>query len=145
MNLIEKAISLAVSVHRGSVDKAGVAMIMHPLAVAAKGRNDSERILGLLHDVIEDSPEANKSLLLERIHLKFGDEIADALDAISRRAGESYEVYLARVDKNPLARAVKINDLLHNSDLSRIPNPSVKDHMRLLRYHEALNYFGVPF
>lgn len=146
MNLIDKAARLAIEVHSGMLDKAGVPMIFHPFAVAAKGRNDAERILGLLHDVIEDSPEANKSLLLKRIYSKFGDEIGDALDAISRRVGEPYMAeYLVRVSQNSLAHAVKIYDLGHNSDLSRIPVPSARDYARLDRYHRAMNFLGAPF
>jgi (p)ppGpp synthase/HD superfamily hydrolase len=149
MNLIDKAVMIALKVHGGKLDKAGVAYIMHPAAVAAKGRNDAERILGWLHDVIEDSPEEVKAMVMAEIFDEFGEEIGNALDAISRRVGPLRELYLAeyivRVDKNPLARAVKIHDLLHNSDLSRIANPSHEDLSRVHRYRRALDYFGIPF
>ena len=94
-----------------------------------------EQVVGWLHDTVEDT-----GLTLQEIENQFGSETAAAVDAISRRDGEEWAEYLKRVKKNEVARKVKISDLIDNSNLSRIPNVTLRDVDRQERYNKALRF-----
>jgi hypothetical protein len=88
-----------------------------------------------LHDVVEDCPDWS----FERLRAEgFSDEVIRALDGVTRREGETYDAFIARSAENQISRAVKIADLLDNSDLSRIASPTDADHERIARYKRAL-------
>ncbi|MNW00056.1 hypothetical protein D3C71_1955030 [compost metagenome] len=95
-----------------------------------------QRIVAVLHDVIEDTPLTLSDLAREGFALK----ILAALLALSRREGEAYQDFVVRLGGDPLARSVKLADLSDNSDLSRIPCPGPADLARLARYREASAY-----
>ena len=109
---VESALILAIQAHGGQVDKGGSPYILHVLRVgAAQWRNGPDYVIvGLLHDVVEDT---NTTLSQLRSY-GLSDEILSALDAITHRKGEPYEDYLGRVKKNPIALAVKREDLGDN-------------------------------
>lgn len=136
--MINAAYRIAKLVHKGQKDKGGKDYISHPLAVAAMLDTEEEKIVALLHDTIEDGD--GKIITLDGIRAKFGDVIADAVDAITHRKGEDYFDYLARVKNNPLAVTVKLADLAHNSDLSRIVNPTEHDLDRVEKYKKAIRF-----
>lgn len=129
------AIALARKAHSGSVDKAGKAYIEHPERVASRLNSQDEKIVGWLHDVVEDT-----DVTLDQIREMFGPKIAEAVDAITHRSGESWAEYLCRVKMNPIARLVKIQDLVDNSNLSRFQVVLPKDVQRQAKYNRAL-YF----
>lgn len=131
-NKVYEALCLAVRAHDGQYDKGGNPYILHPMAVARQVSGEDEKILALLHDTVEDTDVTN-----EEIRNLFGNEIADALDCLTHRDGESYNEYLLRVVTNKLAIAVKLADLHNNMDLSRIKDPTVKDKERLEKYKKA--------
>lgn len=120
-NLVNEAINFAYDHHRGQVDKAGEKYIFHPMAVAdyvhELGYGYEYVIVAWLHDVVEDC-----DVSIEEIREKFGDRIADAVDAITKRKpqGEKYADYMARVMANPIAIVVKLCDFKHNMDLGRL-------------------------
>jgi (p)ppGpp synthase/HD superfamily hydrolase len=122
------AFELARKAHEGQLDKGGRPYIEHPLTVERLVSTPIERIVALLHDVVEDTDVTIDDLE------PFGKEVVAAVDAITKRSGEKLEDYLSRVKANAVARAVKIADLTHNSDLSRIPNPTQRDLDRAARY-----------
>ena len=130
---VEGAKDLAYSQHRGQTDKAGMPYIQHPQRVAERMKTPEEAVVAWLHDTVEDT-----GLTLDEIKARFGEETAQAVDAISRREGEKWEDYLDRVIRNPLARKVKISDLIDNSNLSRIPHVTLKDVKRQKKYNRAL-------
>lgn len=130
----KKAYEIAKKAHKGQVDKAGVDYINHPLTVASKCQSEDERIVALLHDVVEDT-----DVTLEDLSKVFDKHIIDAIDAITHREGVSYEDYLLNLKKNELALHVKFKDIENNMDLSRIKNPTQKDYDRLEKYRFALN------
>lgn len=132
MNKVEFAQALAAFAHDGQTDKGGNPYISHPVAVAEKVEGDDLKTIALLHDVLEDT--AVNYGTLENL---FGKRIADAVDALTRRDGETYEAFIERVCQDTLARAVKLADLEHNMDLSRIPNPSENDLRRIEKYKKA--------
>ena len=93
-----------------------------------------ERIVAVLHDVVEDTDWTFDRLRTEG----FGEPILEALDAVTRRDGESYEDFVRRAAMNPIGRNVKRADLLDNLNLSRITAPKPSDHDRIARYRKAL-------
>ncbi len=130
MSTIDRAIQIAVTAHAGQIDKGGEPYILHPLRVMLRMSNEEERIAAVLHDVVEDSEFTFESLAAEG----FSPAIISALEALTKRPGETRIEAAYRAVKNPLARSVKLADNAENSDLSRIPNPTEKDHERLKQY-----------
>ena len=130
---IEAAKALAAKAHAGQTDKAGLPYITHPERVAARLDNPEAKVVGWLHDTVEDTP-----LTLRDIEDSFGPETAAAVDAISRRPDEAWPEYLNRVAANPVARQVKISDLIDNSNLQRIPRVTMTDVRRQAKYNKAL-------
>lgn len=132
--LLEVAIGLAASAHRGQTDKGGQPYILHPLRVMAAMDTDQERIVAVLHDAVED----NADVRLTEIETTFGTRIAAAINALTKRDGESYDEYLDRVKADEIAIKVKLSDLKDNSDLSRLGrDPTDADRRRLDRYLRA--------
>ncbi|MDH1571774.1 GTP pyrophosphokinase [Pseudomonas sp. GD03746] len=136
MSTLERAIVVAIKAHEGQYDKGGAAYILHPLRVMMQVSTPEQRIVAVLHDVIEDTPLTLSDLAREGFTLK----ILAALLALSRRDGESYEDFVVRLGCDPLARTVKMADLADNSDLSRIACPGPADLARLARYRQASAY-----
>ncbi|MFV0413863.1 MAG: HD domain-containing protein [Oscillospiraceae bacterium] len=134
--LVEKALMIAKNAHNGQVDKAGKPYITHPEYVASLVETQEEKAAALLHDVLEDTAVTVQELACAGIP----KVVIGAVCAISKEPGESYGVYLARVKANPIARKVKIADLKHNMDLSRLPKITSADIARERKYTQALAY-----
>lgn len=130
---VAAAKALATNAHEGQTDKAGLPYITHPERVASRLESPELQVIGWLHDTVEDT-----SLTLAEIRAQLGPETAAAVDAISRRGGEKWSDYLERVAANPMAREVKISDLIDNSNLGRIPHVTLKDVERQKKYNKAL-------
>src|SRR5436190_17301973 len=113
---LEDAIALAVAAHNGQVDKAGQPYILHPLRVMFRLETEEERVVGVLHDVLEDTPHTVEGLA----GLGYPPAVVDALVALTRRNGETYEAFVERVAQNPLATKVKLADLADNLDVTRL-------------------------
>lgn len=134
MSTLQKAIEIATQAHKGQVDKAGNDYIGHPLRVMEMGRTDEEKIVGVLHDVVEDTDWTFEMLEAEG----FSKEVIDALRCVTKVSeNENYDDFIDRVKNNPLAVAVKINDLSDNMDIRRLPYLSDKDVKRLKKYLKA--------
>lgn len=132
---VRTAQSWAEKRHEGQVDKSGKPYVEHPARVAGRMETPEEQVVGWLHDTVEDT-----GLSLEEVERQFGPETAAAVDAVSRRDGEAWEDYLERVKQNPTARAVKISDLIDNSNLSRLDRITMKDVRRQEKYNRALQF-----
>lgn len=113
---LEGAIQTALDVHRGQVDKQGAPYILHPLRVMLSLESERDKIVGVLHDVLEDTHN-HPPALLGRFTLDA--EQLDALDSLTRRKEESYESYIERVALSPMAVRVKLKDLEDNMDPAR--------------------------
>ena len=134
MSTLERAIEIATEAHKGQYDKAGNDYIGHPLRVMDMGRTEEEKIVGVLHDVVEDTEWTFALLAAEG----FSQEVIDALQCVTKLSeNENYDDFIERVKKNPLATAVKINDLSDNMDIRRLPYLSDKDVKRLKKYLKA--------
>ena len=143
MSTLERAIEIAREAHRGQVDRAGEEYIGHAMRVMEAGRTLEEKLVGVLHDVVEDSAEWS----FERLEQEgFAPEIIEALRCVTKlSADEPYDKFIARVKKNRLAVAVKLNDLSDNMDIRRLPYISDKDVKRLKKYLRAYKQLmGVP-
>lgn len=142
MSTLERAIEIATEAHRGQFDKAGNSYIGHPLRVMAAGKTVEEKIVGVLHDVVEDSDWTFERLTEEG----FSAEVIAALRCVTKLSeDEPYDKFIARVKRNPLAVAVKLNDLSDNMDIRRLPYISDKDVKRLKKYLRAYKQLtGTP-
>lgn len=128
--MLEKAIEIAVEAHRGQIDKAGKIYILHPIRVMLRGSNEAEQIVGILHDVVEDTPVTLDMLRAEN----FSDEIIDAISCITKEDDEDYGHFIDRVLTNPLATQVKLYDIEDNMNRDRIPYPTERDEQRFAKY-----------
>jgi (p)ppGpp synthase/HD superfamily hydrolase len=135
MSTLERAIAIAAEAHAGAVDKAGKPYILHPIRVMLQMATNDERIVAVLHDVVEDC----KAWTLDRLRAEgFSDEVVRGVDAVTKREGETYEAFVLRGSADPLGKRVKLADLRDNLNLSRIAEPSAKDHERIAKYQRAL-------
>lgn len=135
---LERAVEIAVSAHSGQIDKGHQPYILHPLRLMVGFGSDLEAAtVAVLHDVVEDSRDWQLSDLDEE---GFGDSIMQALDAITRRDGETYMDFIKRCGENDLAKRVKLADLVDNMNMDRIPVPLPEDFERLKRYQKADKY-----
>ncbi|MEC7121286.1 MAG: HD domain-containing protein [Pseudomonadota bacterium] len=130
MATLEKALQISAKAHENQVDKAGQPYILHPIRVMLRVQTEAERITALLHDVIEDTDITLDDLALAG----FSVEILAAVDALTKRKGETRLEAAARAVNNPIARIVKIADNSENMDLSRIENPTERDFARIEEY-----------
>ena len=132
--LLVKAIEIALKAHEGQVDKSGMPYAGHVMRVMQAGRTIDEKIVGVLHDLVEDTDWTFDMLLEEG----FPPHIVDALRCVTKlHDDEPYEEFILRVKSNPLAVAVKINDLTDNMDIRRLAEITDKDAQRLRKYLKA--------
>lgn len=132
MNIVELADQIASKAHENQVDRAGNPYISHPRTVASYVETDEEKAVALLHDVLEDTKVKEKEL-----RALFGDKITDAVVLLTKKGTDNYFEYVERIKENPLASKVKLADLKHNSDITRIPHPVPEDYIRLIKYQKA--------
>lgn len=134
--LLEKALCIATKAHAGQTDKAGAAYIFHPIRVSCRCLTEEEKVVALLHDTIEDTDVTVDYLLSEGFH----HNIVDAILSVTRNDDETYEDFIKRCRLNPIGRQVKLHDLEDNMDISRLPQVTEKDLVRLNKYIEAYRY-----
>jgi (p)ppGpp synthase/HD superfamily hydrolase len=130
---LSDALCLAAEAHRGVMDKSGQPYILHPLRVMFRCESEIERIVAVLHDVVEDTGRTFDDLR----KLGYSDEVIAALDCVTKREGEGYEQFVDRAAANPVARKVKIADIEDNMDMRRLPNVGEKDWARMTKYLAA--------
>jgi (p)ppGpp synthase/HD superfamily hydrolase len=138
MATLARALTIAAAAHEHQQDKNGAPYFLHVLRVMQRLPIDDEtaRIAAVLHDLIEDTDWTLEQLAAEGFHA----EVIDVIDALTRRADESYTAFVARAGLHPLARQVKLADLEDNMDLRRLTQLQPADHERMERYHQAWRY-----
>jgi (p)ppGpp synthase/HD superfamily hydrolase len=148
---LSKARSLALEAHAGQLDKAGAPYIIHAETVSRLVREiingwnqDSHdfqikaQIVGFLHDIIEDT-----SITVEDLkQLSFPIDCIQAIETITKNDTIPYQDYIQNVKRNKLAAVVKMADMTHNSDLSRLPIVTEKDLKRVRKYQDAIEYLS---
>ena len=135
-SMFDLALSIAKKAHKGQYDKAGVDYIEHPLFLASLVDTQEEKAVALLHDVLEDSPYTAEELILAGLP----ETIVSAVQILTKEKGQDYQQYLELVKSSPIARRVKLADLKHNSDLSRLATVTEKDLEQLEKYKKAIDY-----
>lgn len=141
-NMLGRAIEIAVRVHSGQVDKGGRPYILHPLWVMDRVRHlgDNYMIVAVLHDAIEDSKDPAETYL-NILKEGFDREVNVALALVTHdKEGQSYDDYIKAIATNPIAKAVKLRDLEHNTKITRLKGLRKKDFDRLEKYHRAYTY-----
>ncbi len=108
MSTLKRAIAIAAEAHAGQVDETGAPVLSHPLRVMRRLRGTEARIVGVLHEILEECPNWTLDRLREE---GFSAEVIAALDAVTRRRGEHHSVLLQRAAAHPIARQVKQADL----------------------------------
>jgi (p)ppGpp synthase/HD superfamily hydrolase len=143
---IEDAIELALRIHRGQLDRNGAPYILHPLRVMSRLQDEAGRVVGVLHDVIEDSVGKPNQVTLDDLRrMGYPEEVVEAVDGVTRREGETYEDFVRRSKGNRISRRVKLADLEDNMDVRRLPPESTtKDAERLARYKRAWEELRKP-
>ena len=135
MNL-ERAIQIAAEAHAGVKDKGGKAYILHPISVMMRCETDEEKIVAILHDVVEDTDWTFEALREEG----FTETIIEALKTVTKHSeDEDYDEFIQRSLKNEIGRKVKIADLRENLDVTRIGQLTDKDIARINKYKRALS------
>jgi len=129
-DLLDKAITIAHKAHANQTDALGQLTISHVLRVMSAGKTETEKIIGALHDLIEDTPWTQDELRAEG----FPEDIVSAVDSLSRRTDESYDAYICRVAENPQAVPIKLYDLTDNMDVRRLGWIGKEEIERLRRY-----------
>ncbi len=133
MNYINKALEIAVKAHSNQLDKGGNPYIFHPIRVALNCQTEEEKIVALLHDVIEDTDTSIEQLEAEG----FSKEILESIISLTKKEGEDYMSFIKRVATNRTATNVKLQDLADNMDTSRLNG---KKHWKYETYQQATEY-----
>ena len=128
----KKALALCFEAHKDQLDKSGLPYVFHPFHLAEQMTDEVTTIVALLHDVVEDTPYT-----LADIETEFGIEVTDALRLLTHDKNVKYSDYVRKIKENPIAKAVKLADLTHNSDTSRLDVVDEEALKRLKRYKEA--------
>ena len=136
--MTKRAMKLCFAAHRDQTDKSGMPYVFHPFHVAEQMETEDEVCVALLHDVVEDT----ELTLYDLRAAGMGDEVLAAIDLLSHDPGVPYLEYVASVAENELARRVKVADLRHNCDLTRLDAPTERDRERIKKYHKALEVLG---
>ena len=133
-NLTKKALRLSFAAHKDQADKGGLPYVYHPFHLAEQMTSEEAVIVALLHDVVEDTAATLEDLA----QMGFPQSVIDALALLTRDKSVPYPDYIEKIKANPVARAVKLADLRHNSDLTRLETVTEKDRERAKKYLAAI-------
>ena len=130
----KKAMKLCFEAHKEQVDKTGIPYVFHPIHLAEQMTTEETTVVALLHDLLEDTDYTAEDLA----ELGFSKEVIDAVTLMTHSPDVDYFDYVAAIKENPIAKAVKLADLRHNSDLSRLDTVDEKALRRREKYQKAL-------
>ena len=133
-DLTKKAMKLCFDAHKNQVDKSGMPYVFHPFHLAEQMTDERTTVAALLHDVMEDTEYTLNDLR----QIGFPEDVLAALILLTHDAAEGYLDYVKRIKDNPIARAVKLADLRHNSDLTRLDSVDEKALARVEKYRAAI-------
>ena len=134
--MTKKAIKLMFEKHKDQVDKSGMPYVFHPFHLAEQMDDEETTITALLHDIVEDTDTTFDDLR----KLGFSDNVINALKLMTHDKNIDYFEYVKNISKNPIARKVKIKDLEHNMDTSRLDEVTDKDIERVKKYKKCHKY-----
>ena len=136
----KKAMKLCFEAHKDQVDKSGMPYVFHPFHLAEQMTDEATTVTALLHDVVEDTDYTLNDLRA----MGFPAEAVDAIAMMTHDPEVPYLDYVAKIKTNPVARAVKLADLRHNSDLSRLDTVDEKALERVEKYRRAIRLLEGP-
>ena len=132
--LTKRALKLCFDAHKNQVDKSGMPYVFHPFHLAEQMKDELTTVAALLHDVVEDTEYTFDDLR----QMQFPEDVLSALALLTHNDSTPYLDYVVRLKNNPIARAVKLADLRHNSDLSRLDRVDDKALKRVEKYKQAI-------
>lgn len=132
--MTKKALKLCFEAHKEQVDKSGMPYVFHPFHLAEQMKTEESTIVALLHDLVEDTEYTINDLT----SMGFGKDITNAIALLTHADGVEYMDYVRAIKENPIAKAVKLADLKHNSDLSRLDDINEKALQRKEKYQKAI-------
>ena len=132
-NLTKQALKLCFEAHNEQIDKSGMPYVFHPFHLAEQMTDEAKTVVALLHDVVEDTQYSMQDLEKE-----FPREVIEALKLLTHDKSVDYFEYVEKVKANPTAKKVKIADVIHNSDQSRLDSITEKDLKRREKYKKAI-------
>ena len=134
----KKALKLCFEAHKDQLDKSGLPYVFHPFHLAEQMKDEKTTVAALLHDVAEDTPIT----LEELAEMGFDPDVIDALRLLTHDDSTPYMDYVAKIKPNPIARAVKLADLAHNSDMSRLDESMIDEwaQRRAQKYRDAMAF-----
>lgn len=132
--MTKAALKLCFEAHREQTDKSGMPYVFHPFHLAEQMKDEKTTIVALLHDVIEDTDTTLDDLRA----MGFSEDVVSAIALMTHGDGVPYLEYVAQIKKNPIARAVKLADLRHNGDTSRLDEITDKVRERVKKYAAAI-------
>lgn len=129
------ALKLCFEAHKNQKDKSGLPYVFHPFHLAEQMKDENTTIVALLHDIVEDTP----CTIDELRNIGFDNQIIEAISIMTHNESVPYMEYIRQVKLNPIAKAVKLADLKHNSDLTRLDMITEKDLKRVEKYQTAIS------
>ena len=130
----KKALKLCFEAHKDQTDKSGMPYVFHPFHLAEQMETEETTVVALLHDVVEDTDYTLEDLK----NMGFGEAVTDALALLTHDDAVEYMDYVRAIKGNPIAKAVKLADLRHNSDISRLDVVDEKSLARREKYRKAI-------
>ena len=134
--MTKTALKLCFEVHKDQTDKSGLPYVFHPFHLAEQMPDEKTTVVALLHDVIEDTDYTLDDLK----NMGFLDDILSAIALMTHDDGVPYMEYIALIKKNPIAKMVKLADLRHNSNMSRLDKVTAHDRERTEKYKKAIEF-----
>ena len=132
--MTKKALKLCFEAHKNQTDKSGIPYVFHPFHLAESMTDEYTTTVALLHDVVEDTDYTLRDLK----EMGFPEKVTDALALLTHDKSVPYMEYVEKIKQNPVARIVKLADLTHNSDLSRLDTVDEKSLKRVEKYKKAM-------
>ena len=132
--MTKKALKLCFNAHKDQLDKSGLPYVFHPFHLADQMNDENTTIVALLHDIVEDTDYTLKDLR----EMGFNEEVLGAIELMTHGDDVPYMDYVAKIKENPIAKKVKLADLRHNSDITRLDTITQKDLERAEKYKKAI-------
>ena len=135
-DMTKKALKLCFEAHKDQIDKSGMPYVFHPFHLAEQMKDEKTTVVALLHDVVEDTIYTFDNL----VEMGFDSDIIDALRLLTHDESVPYMEYVAQIKNNKIAKTVKLADLMHNSDLTRLDHIDEKVIERKAKYTDAIKF-----
>ena len=132
--MTKKALKLCFEAHKEQIDKSGMPYVFHPFHLAEQMQDEESTIVALLHDVVEDTDYTLDDLR----KVGFDDSVLVAINLMTYEDGVPYMDYVEQIKTNPIAKIVKLADLRHNSDMTRLDVVTPRNQERAEKYLAAI-------